>query len=362
MKIVDVKSVLVSIPLEKPKLISTRSIHSREYTVVKVLTDEGIVGIGYTMGACASIVEKNLRGLLIDEDPFCVEKLWNKMFYGNLRAGRKGEVIRAISAVDIALWDIMGKAVDKPLYKLLGGYRDKVPVYASGGYYQESKGIDGLVKEMTSYVEQGFKAVKMKIGRLSIKEDVERVKAVREAIGDDIQLMVDANNAWDILTAIRIGKELEKYSIFWLEEPVMPDNLHANRKVADALDVPIASGEIEYTRWGFHTLIENRAVDIIQPNAFVCGGISEWIKISALASAWDVPVAPHNAQDIHVHLAAATSNSLNVEYFLPSEDIIKFSELLIEPNKPKDGYMEVPQKPGLGIDLNEKAIERYKIA
>ena len=286
------------------------------------------------------------------------------MFYGNLRAGRKGEVIRAISAVDIALWDIMGKAVDKPLYKLLGGYRDKVPVYASGGYYQESKGIDGLVKEMTSYVEQGFKAVKMKIGRLSIKEDVERVKAVREAIGDDIQLMVDANSAFDASTAIRLARKLEEYDIFWFEEPVPPYDLDGYAKVTKASRIPIAAGESEFTRFGFRELITKGGVEIIQPDVSRAGGISECKKITAIASAYNLSYTPHTGASGAVNiaaslqLAAGISNFLIFEYMYPPNPLRE--EILQEPlPKPENGYITISDKPGLGIKLDEKAVSRY---
>lgn len=303
-----------------------------------------------------------LKDLVIGEDPFDVERIWNKMFYNTLLPGRRGTIIRAISCIDIALWDIIGKAVNKPVYKLLGGYRDKVPAYASGGYYRERKTPQDLGDEMANYVEKGFKAVKMKVGRLSLKEEVERVRCVRESIGDDVVLMLDANNAYpDAKTALKAGRRFEEFDIEWFEEPVMPDNINASVEIAAGLETHIATGEVEGTRWGFRDLIEKKAADILQPDVTVIGGITEWMKVAHMACGWDIPLAPHYFWDIHAHLVAATSNSLTVEYFLRESDIVNFDDVLIEPIKPINGFLEVPQKPGLGIELNDEAIRRFEI-
>jgi D-arabinonate dehydratase len=174
--------------------------------------------------------------------------------------------------------------------------------------------------------------------------------------------MLDANNAYpDAKTAIKAGHQFEAYNIQWLEEPVMPDNIQASAEIKAALEIPIATGEIEGTRWGFRDLIEKKAADILQPDVTVVGGITEWMKVAHMASGWDIPVAPHYFWDIHVHLVAATSNSLTVEYFLRESDIVNFDDLLIEPLQPVQGFLEVPQKPGLGIDLNEEAVQRFEI-
>jgi D-arabinonate dehydratase len=249
----------------------------------------------------------------------------------------------------------------KPLYKLLGGYRNKVPCYVTGGYYQEGKGNKELVDEVEGYVNQGLKAIKLKIGKLSIKEDVERVEAVREAIGPDMKLAVDANNTYTLREAIKAGRAFEKYDIWWFEEPVLSDDVRSNAIVARALDIPIASGEIEYTKYGFRNLIENEAVDIIQPDVTIVGGVTEWMKIAHMASAWNTPVAPHWAQEISMHLVAAVPNALTVEFFprKPSyrlED--KIYKTFIEPRK---GFLEISNKPGLGIELDEEAVNRFRI-
>lgn len=205
-------------------------------------------GLGPT--PVATIVEERLKDLLVGEDPFQTEWLWNRMYSaeGTLTYGRRGIAIRAISAVDIALWDLKGKALKMPVCRLLGGCRTRVPAYASGGYYEEGKTVDDLADEATAYVKQRFKAVKIKVGLLQLDEDNERVRAVREAVGADVGLMVDANNAYRPYSAIRAARAFEKYSIEWLEEPVSPDDLSGSARVAAAVDTPLASGELEYTR------------------------------------------------------------------------------------------------------------------
>ncbi|MCJ7632422.1 mandelate racemase/muconate lactonizing enzyme family protein [Candidatus Bathyarchaeota archaeon] len=364
MKITDMETIRISIPLRKHKAISTRPISSRQITGVRIFTDEGITGAAFTSShAPAAIIEGTLKKLLIGEDPFSRERIWNRMYgpQGTLTFGRRGAAVRAISAVDIALWDIIGKASNKPIYKLLGGYRDKVPVYASGGYYKESEGIEDLAKEMAAYVERGFTAVKMRVGLLDVRKDAQRVKAARDAIGPDVKLMLDANNAYNAYTAIKAAREFEKYDIYFLEEPVPPDDIRGSAQVAATLDMPIASGELEYTVYGFRDLIENKAVDIIQADASVAGGISEWMKVAALAGAYNIPLAPHSATEVHVHLAAAVPNCLFVEFFDKAADIRKVEELYGEQMEPENGYLEAPRKPGLGIELDEEAIKKYQV-
>jgi len=364
MKITDIACEKVSIPLKKPKAISTRSIHRRQLTVVQVSTDEDLTGVGWSWShAVATIVNERLRDLLVAEDPLQTEWLWNRMYgaEGTLTYGRRGVAVRAISAVDVALWDLKGKALQMPVYRLLGGCRSCVPVYASGGYYEEGKTADDLADEMVAYVKQGFRAVKIKVGLLSLDEDEERVRAVREAVGPDVALMVDANNAYQPYSAIRAARAFGEYGIEWLEEPVSPDDACGSARVAATVDTPIASGELEYTRYGFRELIDKQAADIVQPDASVAGGVTEWIKIAALASANRIPIAPHSSQEVHVHLVAATPGALNVEFFDPSADIVKTEELFTTRLTPRDGCLPVPQKPGFGIELSRKALEKYRV-
>ena len=198
---------------------------------------------------------------------------------------------------------------------MLGGYRDRVPAYIAGGYYEDGKGLKELAQEMASYVELGARAVKMKIGALPIPEDVRRVKAVREAIGPDIKLLVDANCAYRVYEAIQMAKRIEAYDPFWFEEPIAPDDYRGFRRIAEATTIPIATGENEYTRYGFRDLIAANGVAILNADAKHLGGVTEFMKVAALAQAYDLDIAPHGAQEIHVHLVAAIANGLILEFY-----------------------------------------------
>ena len=336
-------------------------------SVVKIETDEGVTGIGLGGAGSASAGVKTLVGLtedfkpaLIGEDPLDVERIWANMWNPKL-SGRRGLSTRVISTIDLALWDLKGKICNLPVYKLLGGYTNRVPTYIAGGYYQEGKGLKELGKEMEDNIAMGARAVKMKIGGVSINEDVERVRVVREAIGSEAKLLVDANNAYRFYEAIEIAHKIEKYDIFWFEEPVMPDDYRGHAMVAAASSIPIATGENEYTRYGFRDLIEHKAVAILNCDAQILGGVTEFMKVAALAAAYDLPVAPHGSQDVHVHLVSAIPNGLIVEYYRDTVNPMwakTFKEQLVL----KDGYLEPPDRPGFGIELNEEALKPYRKA
>ena len=366
MKITEIEAMLIAIPLRKPTSMSNRTVTSREYVVTRVRTDEGITGSAYTLGGAVvlSSVRDVLRPLVLGADPFDSERLWDKMYRSTLMVGRKGAVIRALSTIDIALWDIKGKALGLPLYKLLGGYADRVPVYASGGYYRQGESFQEMADEMARVVEKwGFGTIKIKVGALSFKEEVERLRTLRRTVGDSVQINVDANCAWNDLTyARKIMRAFEEFGIGWFEEPVLPDNFRGGAELAATFETPIATGEQECTRWGFRDLIEHRAADILMPDVAVVGGVSEWMKVASLASAYDLPVSSHYFHDVHVHLMAAISNGLIAEYFLRDLDIMVFDEVVREPLLPENGYLPVPQRPGLGMDLDEEKLARYRVA
>ena len=223
--------------------------------------------------------------------------------------GRRGITTRVISGLDIALWDLKAKIAGMPLYKLLGGFTNRVDTYVAGGYYEEGKGLRELAEEMERSMELGARAVKMKVGGVPINEDVERVRVVREAVGPDVKVMVDANNAYRHYQAIEFARKVEKYDVFWFEEPVEPDDYIGQREITRATGVPIAAGENEYTRYGFRDMINHRAVDILQPDALILGGITEFMKVAALAQANDLDIAPHGSQEVHIHLLFDTQGS-----------------------------------------------------
>ena len=329
--------------------------------LVKIETDEGITGIG--LGGTGLIGRATIERLtpeLIGEDPIDVERLWHKMWIPKLM-GRRGLTTRAISAIDIGLWDIRAKLAGLPLYKLLGGYRRCVPTYIAGGYYEEGKGLRELQQEMEENVEMGARAIKMKVGAVSIREDVERVKAVREAIGPDVKLLVDANCAYRYYQAIQFARRIEEYDIFWFEEPVAPDDYEGHRKLAEATSIPIATGENEYTRYGFRDLITHNAAAILNADAKVLGGVTEFMKVVALAQAHDLDIAPHGSQDIHVHLVAAISNGLILEFYRDSVDPMwgKMYHDTLRLND--DGTVSPPDVPGIGVDPNYEALQSYRV-
>ncbi len=330
--------------------------------LVKIATDAGITGIGLGGGGpIGRATVEVLTPLLIGEDPIDVERLWHTMWVPKL-IGRRGLTTRAISAIDIGLWDIKAKAANLPLYKLLGGFRDRVPTYIAGGYYEQGKGLKELQQEMYDNIALGAKAIKMKVGGVEISEDVARVKAVREAIGPDVKLLVDANCAYRFYDAIRFAKRIEEYDPFWFEEPVKPDDYDGHRKLAAATSIPIATGENEYTRYGFRDLIAHDAAAIFNADAKVLGGVTEFMKVAALAQAHDLDIAPHGSQDIHVHLVAAISNGLILEFYRDSVDPMwgKVYEHTLRLND--DGTVSPPDVPGIGADPNYAALAPYRIA
>jgi D-arabinonate dehydratase len=367
MKITNVEAILIAIPLRKPISRANRTVSSREYVVVRIHTDEGITGSAYTLEGAAVVLSavRDLVGpVVVGQDPFDTERLWDKMYRTSLKVGRRGAVMRALSAVDIALWDVKGRALNTPLYKLLGAYTDRVPAYLSGGYYREGESFQQMADGIAGLMERhGFKAVKIKVGALDLKQEMERIGTLRRTLGDDVEIMVDANCAWNDLTlARRMMRAFEEYRVGWFEEPVMPDNWRGSAELAALFETPIATGEQECTRWGFRDLIEHKAADILQPDVGVVGGVTEWMKVAALASAYDLPISSHYVHDVHVHLMSAIPNALLAECFVRESDFMVFDDVVLEPLIVEHGYLIAPQRPGLGMDLDEKALERYRKA
>ena len=335
----------------------------RSQLFVHVRTDEGLEGLGQCAGLSATrtLIEDALSDVLIGEDPFQIEKLWSDLFWRVRGYGRKGLAFQAISGIDIALWDLKAKALGLPLYRLLGPYTDSVPVYASGGWTNLS--INELVEEQAKYVEQGFTAIKLKVGKdfgQSEREDLERLAAVRAAVGDDVEIFVDANNGYSAKQAIRMAARFEAYNIGWFEEPVLADDIPGLAAVAAAISIPVATGENEYTKFGFRDLLMANAADIVQPDVGRVGGVTEWMKIAHIAHAFNRPVAPHAFQLVHLHLGCATPNLKLVEYLgiYGESDHVWYKDV----PEPKDGRMApFRDRPGLGLELNPKAVSAMSV-
>ena len=327
-------------------------------TQLEIHTDAGIIGRSNFSGG-REIVMTQLLPRIKGMNPFHIEALWDRMYRFNRKPVAKGLYITAMGAVDIALWDIVGKALNLPACEVMGVFNERIRVYAAGGYYEEGKGIKELVKEMEEYVSLGFRAVKMKIGGEPMSVDVDRVRAVREAIGPNIDLMIDANNRWTAAEAIRFGRLVERFNPYWFEEPVEADDFVGCADVKKTLDIPIAAGENEFTRWGARELLTADAVDILQCDTTIAGGISEGRKIAALASAFHTPVSPHGDPFMAVHLLASIPNAVIMETYPAVESQYNLALPLFPV---KDGYIEVPRKPGIGIDPDPEVVKKYKVS
>lgn len=356
----------VVIPLDAPTSFSTRQVTHRHYTLVRVETDDGASGIGFCYAGSAggvlpsTAVRHLLAPRLVGEDPLRVEGLWQEVYAETLLHGRAGSVMRAISAVDTALWDRNARAAGLPLHLHLGAVRTgTVPAYASGGYYLDGKGPEQLADEMRGYLGMGFRAVKMKIGRLDAAADAERLAAVREAVGPDVLVMLDANNAWrDLPTALRAMALWEPHDPFWIEEPFSPDDIENHARLAERTPVIVATGEIEAGRWRHQQLLDAGAAAILQTDAAVCGGVSEFRRIAAAADSRGVTMYPHWFHDLHAPLVAATPNARMVEFF-PDDKVLNFRRLLDRQLEVRDGELVLHEGPGLGFDFDDETVERY---
>ena len=368
-KIESVAVCVARVPLDTVTSFATRTVSARDYALVKVRSVEGMEGIGFCYvgsagGRIAQIaVEELLAPRLIGQDSLRVEGLWHEMYQESILQGRSGSVMRAISILDTALWDLNARSARLPLYQYLGAYvSDRVPAYASGGYYLAGKTPKMLGEELKGYVARGFKAVKMKVGRLSPHEEEERIAAARDAVGPDVHLMLDANNAWnDVPTALTYMKRYEPYDPYWMEEPFSPDDIDSHAKLAERTPVVIATGEIAYGRWYHKELLDKRGAEILQTDALVCGGITEWKRIAATAASYGVTMCPHWFHDVHAHLVAATPNARYVEFF-PDDQVLNFRRLIDTQLADENGDLILPQTPGLGFEFDARAVSKYALS
>ncbi|WP_277554811.1 mandelate racemase/muconate lactonizing enzyme family protein [Halobaculum limi] len=364
MEITEVESVPISIPLSEPVSFATRTVEHRDHAVTFVRTEDGYEGVGYTLGydgagLIADAVEELLAPMLVGQNPHHTTDLWQRMFEGTYQIGRKGLLLRAIATIDIALWDIRAKAAGLPLHEFIGAARESVPAYASGGYYR-GEGVDGLREEMETYLDRGHVAVKMKVGRRSLETEEKRVAAAREVLGPERTLMLDANGAWtDTGEALRACRRFAPYDPYFIEEPVKADSVELMARVREGLDYPLAAGELEFSRYGFAELLRAGAVDVVQPDATVCGGITEWLRVAHTAASHDIPVVPHYNPHLHAHLVASVENGGMVEYFYRDRDIKVFDDLIVNPPTPEDGKL-TPRGPGHGVRIDRSALAEFR--
>ena len=365
-RIESVQACTVTVPLEQVTSFATRTVAARDYGLVRVRTDDGQEGIGFCYaghkggGLVAKAVRELFAPMLVGADPYMVERHWERMYAEGLLQGRAGAVVRALGIIDIALWDRNARAAGLPLYKFMGGYAaDGVEAYASGGYYLDGKTPEMLGEELAGYVALGFKAVKMKVGMLDPAAEEARIAAARAAIGPDVLLMLDANNAWsDLPTALRYMARYEDYEPYWIEEPFGPDDIDNHARLAQRTPVPVATGEIEVGRWRFKELLDKDAAAILQADAAVCGGITEWRRIAATAASYGATLCPHWFHDLHVHLVAATPNARFVEVFT-NDRVLNFRRLVDRQLTFRGGRLHPHEEPGLGFGFDASAIEKY---
>jgi L-alanine-DL-glutamate epimerase-like enolase superfamily enzyme len=344
--------------------------------LVQVTTDEGVTGVGECIvrrapEVVATIVDRLLAPLVLGRDPWDVEGLWDEMLALLRRWGHsRGFVVEAMSGIDTALWDLLARSVGKPLYKFLGGAgRERVPCYISKVYFDE---IPRMAEEARAQVARGFRAVKVQIGwpasRGGDRADVATVRAIREAVGPDVALMLDANGAYDVGTAVRVGRQLEELDVTWLEEPVPSDDLEGYAHLRKVIRIPLAAGETEFGLFGFRDLIARGGIDILQPEVARLGGITPARRLWALAHTHNLRIAPHTgfsggvAHLAALHFAAATPNLMTYEYMGTRYVENPLREIFTEPFPvPQEGTIPVPQAPGLGLDVDPEAVARYRV-
>lgn len=343
--------------------------HPMEVCLVRVETSDGEVGFGEAIGygspdSVAVTVNTVLSRLVAGEESTSIWRLWDKMYKATFRLGRRGIVVSAMSGVDIALWDLAGKELGAPVYRLLGGEARRMRGYITGGYYRPDKDIPRLLEEVEEYVRSGFKTVKIKVGGLSIEEDLKRLSALRERFGEGLEIAVDANNVYDFSQALRMGRGLERFGVIFFEEPVSTDYPELSARLAAQLDVPVAGYETAFTVHEFRELISRYAVDIVQADAAWNGGITEMVRIGVLARSYGLPLIPHYSAGgigfvASLH-AALTINSPIIEYHLRPNPLRE--ALAGDAIKHSGGFFEPPAKPGLGITIREREVERFRRA
>jgi L-alanine-DL-glutamate epimerase-like enolase superfamily enzyme len=361
MKITKLTPRVLTRRFEQPQRNPFMTLHEKNTLLVLLETDTGLLGVGeawcegLSPSSTVALLEEDLRPLVLGEDPFYSARIWNRICRTTIISAKRGSIYSALSAIDIAIWDLLGKALGQPVYKLLGGCSDRVFAYASAGLYGAAKTPDDLAREMLGYVESGFRAIKIKIGGASLAEDIRRVAAVREAVGPDIRLMVDAVYSLTVPQAIRLARAMAPYDIHFFEAPVSPYDVTGLKRVASESPVPMGGNEVTVGRTSFRDLITNEAVSCVHLDTILCGGISESMKIASLADAWGLSCSFHMASSAvclaaNMHVAAAIPNIDSVECHMLHQTL--FEALPAGTLDLVDGCALVPQGPGLGLEFD----------
>jgi L-alanine-DL-glutamate epimerase-like enolase superfamily enzyme len=359
MKITRIVSHHLSLPLPRPLRTAIHDIRRVETVFVEMTTDAGLVGTGYAFAfsalrarALAALVE-DLVPVYLGRDPRAPRARFQEAWRGLNFVGHAGVAVMALAALDTACWDLAARAADLPLYRFLGGDRPRVPCYASSGLWLD-RSLDELVEEARRFVAQGHRAVKMRLGRAPA-EDLERVRALRNALGRDVHLLADANQGWDEPTALRMGRALEEVDLYWLEEPLPYEDLEGCARVAAALTTPVATGETEYGWLGVKRHLLARAGDILMPDLQRMGGITGYLTAAALCEAYHTPFSPHLFMEVSAHLVAALPGGLIQEHMDWWQELYDDRLAVVE------GHLLLPERPGLGLEPDRRALERYRV-
>lgn len=359
-RIVSLEPGYYRVPLEVALSDSTHGdMHAFELNTVRLRDADGAEGVGYTYtvgrngAAIDAILRRDVPDQVLGEEVDRIERLWQKLWWGQHYGGRGGPAVLAQSAVDMALWDLKARRLGQPLWTLLGGHDPRVPCYAGG--IDLGFPLDKLLRQTEANLGKGFRAIKMKVGRARLSEDVERVRAMREYLGDGFPLMVDANMKWSADEAIRAARALQPFEPVWLEEPVVPDDVAGQARVVRDGGLPIAAGENLRTLWEFKQLIAAGGVTYPEPDATNCGGVTAFMKIAHLAEAFSLPVTSHGAHDVTVHLLAAVPNRSYLEAHGFGLD-----RYIAEPLVIADGFALAPDRPGHGIGFDWKRLEAVR--
>lgn len=360
MKITRVKTTLVDVPLARPIATAIHKIESVGCVLLELETDQGLVGEGLVQtlnGARLRALQEMLLGFshqVEGRDAHDIGAIWQDIWREMNPIGHKGFSIYALSAIDTACWDLIGKAAEQPLHRLYGACRDRAETYASGGLWL-SQSIDELLAEAAEFIDSGFRAMKIRLGKAKIGDDVERVRALRDAIGADIGLYADANQSLSVKHAIRLGRELDEFDLAWFEEPVVYHDLDGCAEVRAALDTPIAAGETEYTRYGMRDILAAGAVDVLMPDLQRIGGLSEMRRVAAIASAYEVPISSHLFTEHSLCIAGSEPGCISVEH-MPWN-----APLFNETMEIADGKILIPSRPGTGFTFDRDAIKRFSV-
>lgn len=359
MKVTALKTTALTVPLPQPIMSGLGPITVSGVLIVELETDAGAVGenLLFTLNnkrlRVLDEMVRSLEPLVLGLDPDFTTRFWSEAWRDINFVGHKGVPVMGISAIDGALWDLRGKKCGLPIGRLIGAARERVPAYASAGLWLNLD-VDALQREAAGFVAAGFRAVKMRLGKPTAAEDAARVRAVREAVGPGIALMADANQQLDVGRAIRLGRMLEEYGLDWFEEPLPAYDLEGVARVAAALDTPIASGETEYTRYGFRDMLERKSADVLMPDLQRVGGVTEFVRVAHMADAWDVPVSSHLFPETSVQVLAGLGNATYLEH-MPWFSALYDGGLVVE-----DGSVAVPQGPGWGLAFDRRALARFK--